>query len=303
MIAVERILQRQGLSLTKFPSMPLPVFSKAGTEPSKDNDTRTIEEWPQIVRERVPTLTSQQRGILGDVTTSTTQNTFDAKCFFIESCRGCGKTYLNNLLLAYVRSKGYHAVAVASSGIAPLLLDDGTTSHSAFGIPVAKEGTSSIPLESNPASSLRDCKLTIWDEAPIADNDCFRVLDELLRDIMRKVDDALYMVPFGGKTVVMTGEWRQILPVVPCVSRAAIFASTLKKNYLWPYFKTVPLTTNIRIEGTNVNAHQGARAFSNWPLDVGEGKLDNPLSMPPDMFLPEDTMESMVDHVFPRMGR
>ena len=44
LIAVARILQRQGLSLTKFPSMPLPVFSKTGTEPSKDNDTWTIGE-------------------------------------------------------------------------------------------------------------------------------------------------------------------------------------------------------------------------------------------------------------------
>ena len=44
----------------------------------------------------------------------------------------------------------------------------------------------------------------------MADNDCFRVVDELLRDIMRKVDDALQMVPFGSKTVVMTGDWWQI---------------------------------------------------------------------------------------------
>ena len=51
LIAVEQILHRQGLSLTKFPSMPLPVFSKTGTEASKDNDTWTIEELQQIVRE------------------------------------------------------------------------------------------------------------------------------------------------------------------------------------------------------------------------------------------------------------
>ena len=255
------------------------------------------------MQERIPTLTNQQRGVFDEVTTSTTQNTFDAKCFFIESCGGCGKTYLNNLLLAYVHSKGYHAIAVASSGIASLLLDDGTTGHSAFGIPVTKGGTSSIPLESTRASFLRDCKLIVWDEAPMADNDCFRVLDELLRDIMRQVDDALHVVPFGGETVVMTGDWRQILPVVPRGSRAAIVASTLKKNYFWPYFKTLRLTTNIRVEGTDVHAHQETRAFSNWLLDVGEGKLDNPLSVPPDMLLPEDTMESMVDLVFPTMGR
>ena len=91
----------------------------------------------------------------------------------------------------------------------------------------------------------------------MADNDCFRVMDELLRDIRRKVDDSLYMVPFGGKTVVMTGDWRQILAVVPRRSRSAIVACTLKKSYLWPYFKPLRLTINIRVEGTNVGAHQG----------------------------------------------
>ena len=110
------------------------------------------------------------------------------------------------------------------------------------------------------------------------------------------------MVPFGGKTVVMTGDWRQILPVVPRGSRAAIFASTLKKSSLWPHFKTLRLTTNICVEGTGVNAHQEARAFSNWLLEVGEGKVHNPLSVPPDMLLSEDTMESMVHHGFPTMG-
>ena len=114
---------------------------------------------------------------------------------------------------------------------------------------------------------------------------------------------ALYMVPFDGKTVVKTGDWRQNLPVVLRGPRAAIVASTLKKGYLWPYFKTLRLTTNIHVEGTNIHAHQEARAFSNWLFNVGQGKKDNPLSMPPDMLLPEDAMESMVDHVFPTMER
>ena len=195
--------------------MPLPVFSKTGTKPVKDNDTLTIEELQQIVREGVPTLTNQQCGIFGEVTTSTTQNTFDAKCFFIERCGGCRKTHLSKPLLAYLHSKGYHAVAVASSGIASLLLDDGTTFNSAIGIPITEGGTSLIPLKSKRAFFFRNCILIVWVEAPMAENDCFRVLDELLRDIMCQVDDALHMVPFGRKTVVITGDWRQILPVVP----------------------------------------------------------------------------------------
>ena len=66
LIAVEGILQRQGLSLTKFPSMPLPVFSKTGTEPSRDNDTWTIGELQEIVQERVTTVKNQKRAIFDE---------------------------------------------------------------------------------------------------------------------------------------------------------------------------------------------------------------------------------------------
>ena len=105
----------------------------------------------------------------------------------------------------------------------------------------------------------------------MADNDCFYVLDEVLRDIMPQVDNALHMVPFGAGTVVMTGDWWQILLFVPRGSRAAIVASTLQKSYLWPHFKALCLNTNIR-----VNAHQEARAVCNWLLEVAEGRLDEP---------------------------
>ena len=79
---------------------------------------------------------------------------------------------------------------------------------------------------------LRDCKVVVLHGATMADNDRFCVLDELLHEIMRQVDDALHMVPFGGKTVVMTGDWPQILPNVPGGSRPAIVAFTLisKRN-------------------------------------------------------------------------
>ena len=118
----------------------------------------------------MPTPTNQQCGISDEVRTSTTHNTFDAKFFLIQSCSGCGKPYLNNLLLASVRSKGYHAAAVASSKIASLLLDDGTTGNTVFGILVTKGGASLITLESNCSSCLRDCNVIVRDEGPMAEN-------------------------------------------------------------------------------------------------------------------------------------
>jgi type IV secretory pathway VirB4 component len=57
--------------------------------------------------------------------------------FFIGGLSGTGKTYLYNLLLANVRREGDIALAVASSGIAALLLEGGRTAHSRLKIPIA----------------------------------------------------------------------------------------------------------------------------------------------------------------------
>ena len=59
-----------------------------------------------------------------------------ARLFFVDGPGGTGKTFLINLLLAKVRSEGRIALAVASSGIAALLLDGGRIAHSRFKIPI-----------------------------------------------------------------------------------------------------------------------------------------------------------------------
>ncbi|POG63370.1 DNA helicase Pif1 like protein, partial [Rhizophagus irregularis DAOM 181602=DAOM 197198] len=50
--------------------------------------------------------------------------------FFIDGFAGTGKTFLYNTLLATIRLHGDIAIAVASSGIAALLLSGGRTAHS-----------------------------------------------------------------------------------------------------------------------------------------------------------------------------
>jgi hypothetical protein len=56
------------------------------------------------------------------------------QAFFIDGPGGSGKTYLYNTILGTVRNNGKIALAVASSGIAAMLLDGGRTAHSRFKI-------------------------------------------------------------------------------------------------------------------------------------------------------------------------
>lgn len=61
---------------------------------------------------------------------------------FVYGHGGTGKTFLWSMILAYIRSIGKIALAVAASGIAALLLPSGRTAHSRFNIPVDVSSTS-----------------------------------------------------------------------------------------------------------------------------------------------------------------
>lgn len=116
-----------------------------------------------------------------------------------------------NLLLNAARADGRVAFAIASSGIAALLLDGGCTAHSRFGIPlnVAADSIANMDKQSDKAKLLKRVELIIWDEAPMMHKHCYEAADRTLCDFMDAPN-----TPSGGKVVVLAGDFRQILPVV-----------------------------------------------------------------------------------------
>ena len=137
--------------------------------------------------------------------------------FFIDGPGGTGKTFLYETVLHSVRSEpGRIALACAWSGIAAILLEGGRTCHSRFGLPVPmprEEVTSSISAQSSRAEVLRRASVIIWDEAPMAPCEALEAVDMLLQQLMANA------LPFGGKVVVLGGDFRQVLPVMPHCSR------------------------------------------------------------------------------------
>jgi PIF1-like helicase len=79
-------------------------------------------------------MNTDQKKIFDDVIEAIEND--NGKVFFIDGPGGTEKTFVYNTLLSYVRSTGNIALAVASSGIAALLLDGGRTAHSRFKIPL-----------------------------------------------------------------------------------------------------------------------------------------------------------------------
>ena len=96
--------------------------------------------------------------------------------------------------------------------------------YSCFKIPLTIEegGCCSFTKQSGTAKLLQQAALIIWDEASMTKRQNVEALDTSLQDIMGRSD-----LPFGGKTFVLGGDFRQVLPVVRKGSRAQIVGASL----------------------------------------------------------------------------
>ncbi|KAL4585154.1 hypothetical protein LXL04_009769 [Taraxacum kok-saghyz] len=67
------------------------------------------------------------------------------------------------------------------------------------------------------------------------------------------------------------GDFRQTLTVVPNGSRQDIVNASLCSSYIWSKCKVLSLTKNMRLSLQTANIEETAN-FSNWLLNIGEGK-------------------------------
>lgn len=161
-------------------------------------------------------------------------------------------------------SMGESVITVASTGIAATLLINGRTYHSQFKLypPITETTSSKIELSSKmQTDQLRNAKLIIWDEATMTPCHALNAVDKLLRVIMKKPD-----LPFGGKPVLLGGDFRQCLPIVPHGHRVAIVESSIKSSRSWNSIKIIQLTKNMRTA-------TDSQEYSDWLRELGDGTL------------------------------
>ncbi|SGY56629.1 BQ5605_C006g04153 [Microbotryum silenes-dioicae] len=117
---------------------------------------------------------------------------------FVDAPGGTGEPFLEETVLARIRSEGTYALAVASSDIAALLLPKGSTAHSRFKIPIGIFDVSTCKKQEQRAE--------LWDEAPMQHRLCFQLVDRMLQDV-RSGSEAMpsrySTARFGGVTVVL----------------------------------------------------------------------------------------------------
>ncbi|XP_058742334.1 uncharacterized protein LOC131614800 [Vicia villosa] len=297
LVEVEKLLQKNRKSLSDFVGMPQPngyVVQQLGNRLIYDERNYDIIEQRQEYNTLYQHLTDEQRTVFKTIIGAV--NNERGGVFFLYGYGGTGKTYIWRTLASCIRSRKQICLTVASSGIASLLLPGGRTAHSMFKIPIPtlEESICDIPKNTERAELLRSAKLIIWDEAPMANKYCFEALDKTLKDLMSDTKPSKSI--FGGKVVVFGGDFRQILPVIPRGSRSDIIHASINSSYIWDHCKVLRLTKNMRLlQSTTPSSSTELEEFSNWTLDVGDGKLAEPNDGYADIDIPKDMLISNFD--------
>src|SRR6266581_4016166 len=120
--------------------------------------------------------------------------------------------------------------------------------------------TSNIRDNTFDAKLLKESSLIIWDEATMAPHYALSAVDKLLKGLTKS------STLFGGKVILLGGDFRQCLPVVRHGTKVSIIQSSLKYFSNWKNFEQLSLVKNIRSTDEK---------FSKWLLTIGEGSKNN----------------------------
>lgn len=244
-------------------------------------------------------LSNEQKGIYDRVMFAIAAK--EGGFFFLDAPGGTGKTFLISLILAKVRSQGNIALAIASSGIAATLLDGGRTAHSALKLPLNiqtnENAVCNIKKHSGMAKVLQKCHIIVWDECTMAHKHSLEALNRTLKDL--NGNERL----FGGAIILLSGDFRQTLPVIPRSTYADEINACLKSSILWRSVHTLRLTINMRVTLQN---DLSAEVFSKQLLDIGNGKIgfhENTqlIKLPENFCNIVDSKNALIESVFPNI--
>nr|GEU77537.1 hypothetical protein [Tanacetum cinerariifolium] len=310
---IDKLLRRNGSSLSSISGMPLPDLEFLENHPnSLIHDEICCN--PDLLRaehERLfSSITTKEKIVYIRVISAVKDNKGGVFVFYGYS--GTGKTYIWKTVSAAIRSKGEIVLNVASSGIASLILTGGHTTHSQFGIPinVNEDSFCSIIAGTYLAALLITTSLIMWDEALMMHIHCFKALDRSLRDIIGSTNPKAKEMPFGGKVIVLGGDFRQILPVILGGTRQDVIHASLNSSYIWDDCMVLELTTNMRPrEGSEKSNIEEIKEFGEWILKMGDGRLGGPndgeatVKIPDDILISAnvDPVASLIEFVYPSL--
>ena len=190
---------------------------------------------------------------------------------FISAHGGCGKTLILNTVLKSVRclDGGSIALAMCTTAKAARYLHLGRTFHSRMKAPLhpTEDSTLNIPIQSKLSKLVKKARVLLIDEATMLHRFQLEALDRTLRYLMNEPTK-----PFGGKIIILAGDFKQCLPVIPDANQAQIMQACVNKSDLWMSFKVCSLNENMRIKAGGDPVLEN---FDKWLLSIGDGTANN----------------------------
>jgi hypothetical protein len=297
LIDIRNMLQSMGKDIKTFPLPPIiDAYDDAIGTAREVYEEESIQPIAGDVALK-DSLNKEQRAAYDKIMSAV--DTDQGGLFFVDGPDGTGKTYLYRVLLTTLRNQGKIAVVIATSGVAASIMPRGRTTHSRFKIPLTIDdgAVCSFTKQSGIAELLQKASLIIWDEASMTKRQAIEALDNSMRDIMGRP-----ALPFGGKTIVFGGDFRQVLHVVRKGSRAQVVASSLWMSYLWESMSHLKLVSNMRAKNDPW--------FAEFLLRVGGGtedtNSDDDIRLPDNVCVPysgsDNDLDNLIDFAFPNLN-
>nr|GEY64168.1 hypothetical protein [Tanacetum cinerariifolium]GEY66942.1 hypothetical protein [Tanacetum cinerariifolium] len=215
LLEIQDLLNTHGKSLTDFKDLPQPnpilltnLENHLLREALSFNANKS-----KVEHEKLHSMLNPEQSLIYKQIIKSVHNDKGKFCF-IHGPGGTEKTFLYMTIIARLRSEEMIVLDVVSSA------------HSRFVIPLElmENSTCGIKQGTHLAELLQHVRLIIWDEAPMTQRYAFEVLDKMLQDILGYKNQARRNYIFGGMTILLGGDFRQILPVIPNAKRPEVLA-------------------------------------------------------------------------------
>lgn len=148
------------------------------------------------------------------------------------------------------------------------------------------------------ATLMKDCTFIVWDEITNANKESLEAVDRTMQELR---DNKNIM---GNCVVLLSGDFRQTLPVVTRGTPADELNACLKSSNLWEKITKLTLKTNMRIHlQGNINSEE----FSKNLLNLGNGNIPmdpitQEISFPENFCQLQSSITDLIENVYPNIA-
>ena len=217
---------------------------------------------------------------------------------FISGKAGTGKSFLINALKKFFITKDIPFIVCASTGIAASLIG-GRTVHSAFGIFCNKKDDNeevfcSLDISKENGYAISFAKIIIIDEVTMMSGKVLLALNDGLKKLSAQKNDGNFVLPFGGRNVLLFGDLAQ----VPAVTRAPDdYIESNEQFYNSKIFNSFTRFNLNIVMRQNADEHEFINLLEYIRNNAFDKILDmNILNVLKQRFIP-GTLESVVDQI------